>query len=134
MASQWLAQVAAMRQAISELKLDLPRDNEQGYGHDIVVDNQDVTDRHPESIWDISSNSEEDDYSSTTSNSREDTRQELGGGVLNYNVDWLKRQCTAITKRKLGLDAGDLQEQLSALLGSDAQGGLYVAFRIFKLC
>lgn len=119
--SQWLAQLAAMRQAIAELKLDQQDSEVQGYGHDIVVDDED-TERSSDDIWDISSQGKDDEYSSDTTNNLEDIQHELDYQKLDYGLEWLKTQCVAFAGRKSGTEAKQLQDQLSALLASDMKG------------
>lgn len=118
---QWLAQLAAMRQAISEIKLEQQNSNVQDYGHDIVVDDEN-TDGSSDDFWDISSQGKDDEYSSDTPNNMEDMQHKLGNQDIAYNSEWLESQCAAFAYKNSGIKAGQLRDQLSALLASDMNG------------
>lgn len=114
-----MAQLAAMRQAVSELKLNLQGGQVEGYGHSIVVNDEDLSDENFDDIWDIFSDSEEDDRSSLTSNNLEYPENERDQHGLKFSLGWLRNRCVALTNRTHRLDAGQLQDQLCLLLVSD---------------
>lgn len=123
--SQWLAQLAAMREAIAGLKLEQPNGSVQEYGHDLLVDDDDLTgDSGKDAIWDIFS--EEEDYVYSSDLLDEDDENLPGEGTFGdkHGLDWLRSKCVAFTSRKSGLDASELHEQLLALLESDMRGML----------
>lgn len=109
---QWLAQLAAMRQAVAEIKLDQHDGQVEGYGHNIVVDDEDLTGENFDDIWDIFSESE-DDYGGDNTNNEKDQ------DMFKSGFGWLRNQCVALTSRRHRLDAGQLQDQLYSLLVSD---------------
>lgn len=113
--SRWLAQLAAMRQAVAKLKLDKQNGQVEGYGHDIMVEDEDLSYENLDDIWDIFSEAEED-YSSDTSSNLEYTENEKD------RLRWLRDQCVAFTNRRYGLDASQLLDQLCSLLVSDMKG------------
>ncbi len=119
---QWLAQLASMRQAISELNLGKQNGLIQGYGQNIVVDDEDSSGGYPRGIWDISTDKNE--YDSGNSNSLDRIENEQYHRHFNYNLEWLRNQCIAFAKRKSGLEASQIQRQLSALLASDMKGAI----------
>lgn len=121
MESQWLAQLAAMRQAVVEIKLDQQDGQVKRYGHNIVVDDEDLSDENLDEIWDMSSDTE-DDYSSDNSKNLECTMNQNNQEKFKNALGWLKSQCDLLTNRRHRLDAGRLQDQLYTLLISDMKG------------
>lgn len=114
--SQWLAQLAAMRTAISELKLP-PTTNgvELSYGSDIEFDDEDFSSGNSgDDVWDFISDSEGDIYSSDFDDSHDAMPSS------SYGRDWLQAKCVDFASRREGLSATDLQAQLEALLASDS--------------
>lgn len=125
--SQWLAQLAAMREAIAELKLDQASGDAQAYGHDIEVDDNDFSGSSgSDDIWDVSSEGEDVEYSSDHLEGTEPDR--LNGYVeaYGYGPAWLRSKCVTFASRRSGLDGEELEEQLLALLASDSKGILRV--------
>ncbi len=113
---KWLVQLHAMRAAIAELK-SLPHQNgnTEGYGHDIVVDEDDSShDESSDELWDFITDDEDDQYSSDMLD---------GADGAGYGQQWLRDRCVEFTSRKSGLDASDLQEQITAILASDSNDG-----------
>lgn len=120
---QWLAQLAAMREAIAELKLDQASGNGQAYGHDIAVDDDDLTSGSGiDDIWDILSEEEDGDYSSDDLEGAEQHTLSGYGDAHGYDQIWLKTKCVALASRRSALDGGELEEQILALLASDSRG------------
>lgn len=121
--SQWLTQLATMREAIAELKLDQASRNGQAYGHDIAVDDDDLTGSSgSDDIWDILSGQEDDDYSSDNLEVAEQDSLSGYGDAHSYNQIWLRTKCVALASRGSALDSGELEEQILALLASDSRG------------
>ena len=116
--AEWLSQLATMRRAIADLKLDQPDKNAQPYGQDIVVDEEDLSGGSgSDDFWDISDD-EEDEYSS-------DSLDRSAAGSAKDEVlgmDWLKAKCFSFAERRSGLNAEELEGQVIALLSSDSQG------------
>ncbi len=123
--SHWLAQLAAMREAITKLKLDLSNGSVQEYGHNLLVEDDDLTgESGNDDIWDVFSEDERDEFSSDLLDGEDEP---VPGGELDSNKrgqDWLRSKCVGFTSGKSGLDASELQEQLLALLASDMAGML----------
>lgn len=130
--SEWLAQVAAMREAIAEIKLTQPITGAvESYGQHIVSEDDDweLNDRSlTDEIWDIFS--EDDDEvngggrSGSTSNDSDNEELEatfVGGEEgLGYDLEWLQGKCLALTDRQSsGLDSSQLQDHLHKLLLSE---------------
>lgn len=117
--SQWLAQLAAMREAIAELKLPADCYQSPSYGQDIILDNDDLSGTASgEDIWDVISDEYEEEYSS-------DQLDEVDGGHIatgGFDQLWLASKCESIARGTSGLNAKALQEQLMAILASDSTG------------
>ena len=119
--SQWLAQVATMRQAIAGLKLGQVNGSVQPYGHDLVVDEEGTSESSGrDDIWDISSDEDEDQYSSDLADGGEESISHSDGGA-NGSSEWFKNMCSGLVQRNVGLSAAELQEQITMLLASDMQ-------------
>ena len=119
--SQWLSQLTAMRQAIAELKLDDQSNNQdQAYGRDIVVDDDDLTGTSgSDDLWNAFSDETDSSYSSDMLNGIEDASPGLEASQHPWGHEWLRSKCLGIACKKSGLDAEALQQQLSAMLASD---------------
>ena len=121
--SRWLAQLAAMRATIAEIKAQHTEghvdDGALEYGRDIVIDeDEDTTNTEPANdIWDISSDGEAA-VSSVSSDDPQATHA-LEHTTEPYSQSWLLSWCQ-ILEAKTGLDAYDLSEQILSLLASDA--------------
>ncbi|KAL8996616.1 MAG: hypothetical protein Q9169_003898 [Polycauliona sp. 2 TL-2023] len=124
--SQWLAQVAAMREAIADLKLDQTNGSVQPYGHDLVVEEEETSESSGrDDIWDISDDDEdadddEEQYSSDLADDLEESKLDRDAST-NGPSEWLKNMCLDIARRNVGLSAAELQEQITMLLASDMQ-------------
>ncbi|KAL8694639.1 MAG: hypothetical protein Q9218_000734 [Villophora microphyllina] len=119
--SQWLAQVAAMREAIANLKLDQRNGKSQAYGHDIPLEEEETSDSSgKDDLWDIFSESDEEQE---TSDLADDVDRSPIPEVTPFAGagEWLKKRCSDLAQRNAGLSAVDLQEQIAALLASDMQ-------------
>ena len=119
--SQWLSQLTAMRQAIAELKLDDQSNNQdQAYGRDIVVDDDDLTGTSgSDDLWNAFSDETDSSYSSDMLNGIEDASPGLEASQHPWGHEWLRSKCLGIAGKNSGLDAEALQQQLSAMLASD---------------
>ncbi|KAF2866013.1 Sec63 Brl domain-containing protein [Massariosphaeria phaeospora] len=117
--TQWLEQLAAMRQAIAELKLPSVAEQSPAYGDDLELDFDDDElsgTTSGDDIWDVISG-EYDDFSS-------DHLDDVGDGRSNpstlYNQTWLAERCADAARRGSGLDAVALEAQIAAILASDS--------------
>lgn len=117
--SQWVQQMQAMRDAIAELKLPSANgDDTQSYGHDIDLSDFDSPDASgSDDIWDLISGDEEEEE--VLSDASDSFWQEASTSNDTYNADWLTSVCMVAASKNSGLDAKDLQDQVSSLLVSD---------------
>jgi antiviral helicase SLH1 len=116
--AQWLEQLATMRKAIAEL--NLPDDTPRGpsYGDNLDFDDDDFSGTASgEDIWDIISDEYEEEYSSDHIDQFPDQL-----ATKPYSQQWLAEKCANVAQRSSGLDAGSLNEQISAILASDSNG------------
>lgn len=113
--SQWLAQLAAMREAIAELKLDQPLGELPKYGQDIVMNDEDPSGGSLDGIWDVFGDDEVDGSISSYS---DEIEQAVNGDV--YDLEWLRDKCMDITDRQgSDLESGHLQDHVYQLLLSN---------------
>ncbi|KAK5372430.1 putative steryl acetyl hydrolase mug81 [Exophiala xenobiotica] len=114
--SQWLAQMTAMRQAIAELKLPPLNVDSQMYGADLDLDG-DLSEDTQDDIWDVESEIDE----SPPSEGYDDA---VNGfkipDHITFNNAWLQSKCSAFARPRPGIDASDLEQQITALLASDS--------------
>lgn len=121
--AQWLAQLAAMREAIADLKL--PKDHEPAqdlnYGSDLDLD-LDEEYSSPgtvDDIWDvISSDDETSDELDDINGVPLPTTTTASGSV--YDRTWLQEKCFDVAARKPGMDAGELAQQIVTVLAADS--------------
>ncbi|CAG8891779.1 unnamed protein product [Penicillium egyptiacum] len=118
--SQWLTQLAAMRQAIADLKLpqDLPHES-ISYGSDIDLDIDDdySSPGTNDDVWDIISSDDE------TSDDLDDLHGLDGlhlAPVSSYNRLWLEDKCQDLAVRNSTMDATELAQQVIATLAADS--------------
>lgn len=110
-----MAQMAAMREAIAGLKLPLTYDTSSQYGSDIDLDEDDFTDGSSfDEIWDMSDEADQDSSESFDGIGVADVQLDDG----DFGQAWLKRRCYEIAGSKGGLDAQDLQQQITAILAA----------------
>ncbi|GJP93681.1 hypothetical protein CBS63078_4839 [Aspergillus niger] len=116
--TQWLAQLAAMRQAIADLKLPQDPAKDTSYGSDLDLDfDEDYSSpgTADDDIWDIISSDEEasDDF---------DDYDELPSPPTSsaYDQLWLEQKCMSLAANKPGMDAGELAQQITAALATDS--------------
>ncbi|KAJ5771096.1 uncharacterized protein N7511_003147 [Penicillium nucicola] len=118
--SQWLSQLAAMRQAIADLKLpqELPQEP-IGYGSDIDLDFDDdySSPGTVDDVWDIISSDDEtsDDIDELDRTDEFPMEQES-----MYNRLWLEDKCQDLAIRNSGIDAAELSQQIIATLAADS--------------
>ncbi|KAJ5354886.1 hypothetical protein N7541_005930 [Penicillium brevicompactum] len=118
--SQWLSQLAAMRQAIADLKLPQEINQEPiGYGSDLELDIDDdySSPGTVDDVWDIISSDDE----------TSDDLDELDGfdgfhptSESSYNRSWLENKCQDIAIRNSSMSASELAQQLIATLAADS--------------
>lgn len=118
--SQWLVQLAAMRQSILDLKIEEQDGRNQGYGKDLKVEDDDLAGQQV-AIWALFSQLEENEGSPGLGVQRP-IRQQNEQQQVCYDLKWLRNQCIAFTMRKSGLSAHVLQTRLRVLLASDQNG------------
>lgn len=118
--TQWLAQLAAMREAIAELKMTQPSGDARPYGEDLWDDgdNDSAEESRADDIWDLYSDEENDTQSS---DAREDHSEVVDVNGNHYGPSWLFDECQLYTSKRHGLVAEDLQHQLLAILSSDIE-------------
>jgi antiviral helicase SLH1 len=118
--SQWLTQLAAMRQAIADLKLPQALPHELiSYGSDIDLDIDDdySSPGTNDDVWDIISSDDE------TSDDLDDLHGldelHLAPGS-SYNRFWLEDKCQDLAIRNSTMDATELAQQVIATLAADS--------------
>ena len=117
--SQWLSQLAAMRQAI--MKLNIPKnDINDGicYGSNLELDfdDEDFFSAAADNIWDVISSDEEESG---------DDLDDINGvplppSTVTYDHRWIESRCNALADRRPGLTADELSHQITALLATDS--------------
>ena len=110
-----------MRQAIAELKLDdQSNSQDQAYGRDIVVDDDDLTGASgSDDLWNAFSDETDSSYTSDMLDGVDEALPYLEASEHPWGHGWLRSKCLGIAGRKSDLDAEALQQQLSAMLASD---------------
>lgn len=126
--SQWLAQLAAMKQAIADL--NLPKEQEPGkqsYGADLDLSDEDLSleSGSGDDIWDMISDEEEGEEEDLTDELELD---EVNGVAIPdtfekddkqaYDRGWLETRCQDIAQRKEGLNAAEMCDQLVSVLAA----------------
>ena len=122
MESDWLTQLRSMREAIAELRLD--QRNREGpiYGHDLVLDDGDVTgESGSDDVWDVWSDQEEEE-SSDVPDSVDENAFASEVYESRHDREWLRSRCKILADTRTGLNAAQLEEQVSNLLASNVQG------------
>ena len=114
--SEWLSQLADMRQAITDLKLNQQSGGVQPFEYNLDFDEDDLTGQSgSDDIWDVFSE-EEDDVSSSDLPYAVDG---ISPDVVVPGRNWLRSMCQMFARRESGPDADELYQQLFALLASD---------------
>lgn len=127
--SQWLVQLAAMRQSISDLKLDEHHARDQEYGKNLKVEHEDLIGQQF-AIWTLFNQLEENEDSCGTG-SQGSIRHQNEHQQVSHDIEWLRNQCIAFTRRKIGLNAHTLLNRLCALLASDQNGTIPIIVHDF---
>ena len=126
--AQWLKQLASMRAAIEEIKMDQAQTNGFSYGNDLLLDDDLTGGSGSEDIWDVFSDVE-GDYSSDNLEDQESVP--INGDVRSSNLDhgreWLKSRTAVLASQKSGLDPDELLGHILAMLASDSKGMLVAA-------
>lgn len=117
--TEWLEQLAAMRQAIADLNLPPYIEKTPAYGDDLDIDDDDLSGTvSGEDIWDVISDEYDEEYSSDHLDQYVDDQL-----VMDlYDQNWLANRCADVARRSSGLTAGVLKEQILAILASDSNG------------
>lgn len=108
-----------MRQAITQLKLE-PSDGQiPNCDHDTTLEDDDLTDGSPDDIWDIFDEEKDKGFHSSDTSENDDISANEVNGDIKYDFAWLKKKCLTLTvQNNAGLEAGELQERIMALLSS----------------
>ena len=118
--AEWLAQLASMREAIQDLKLHQKDGDLASFDNDSTLTDNDLFGNGGADIWDIS-DVEDDEYSSDSLDAADGV---LPDGLASsvHGKDWLSAKCVEFAARKSGLNATELEQQITSLLASDSQG------------
>ena len=118
--SQWLSQLAAMRQAIADIDLHGSDGKSQAYGHAIEIDGDSlVGGSGSDDLWSVLREDETAGYSSDTFVGFEDLIPDSSTTNVEHGIPWLSDRCMAYANGKGSLSAEELQLQLLGLLSSD---------------
>lgn len=118
--AQWLAQLAAMRAALADLKLPSQPANSQQempYEEDFDFDEEFSSANSGDDVWDFISDEDGNEYSSGLV---DDVEISPEISEVPYGPEWLMNRCGLLASGKQGLSAEDLQGQILALLSSDS--------------
>ncbi|KAI2636172.1 Sec63 Brl domain-containing protein [Xylaria nigripes] len=118
--ARWRAQFAAMKSALTELKLPNQHPKSQSTLYvDSDVDEEEFTSGiSGDDVWDFISDTEEDLYSSDFIEETNDFPNNEDGGM-----SWFSEQCFAISAKKDGLSSEAFQAQIMDVLGSRKSDG-----------
>lgn len=118
--SQWLAQMAEMRAAISSLNLSKDSSKANAYAKDLnLLDEEFEESASSEDLWDSIS-----DFSAE----EEELDVPAINGKQSYDQEWLARRCDEIASRDSGVQPELLLDQVMAVLHSDSSGSILVSF------
>lgn len=124
----WLRQLRTMREAIADLKLDLPTTNGSAYGSDIALNDEILTGGSGcADFWDVLSDMD-NAYDEEGPDDGEENEETSDNDDTEQNENWLRDMITAFASRRSELDAEELIEQITALLASDSKG-LFESYR-----
>ncbi|EPS26377.1 hypothetical protein PDE_01313 [Penicillium oxalicum 114-2] len=119
--SQWLSQLAAMRQAIADLKLPKGQNVEPiSYGSDIDLDIDDdySSPGTVDDVWDIISSDDEAD--SGLDDLTDVPSHVAPSQSAAYDRTWLGERCLDVAMRNPTMDAEELSQQIIAALATDS--------------
>ena len=122
--AQWLAQFAAMREAIASLP-PLPVKDEKTEPDELDIDLDDLTEESStDDIWEVE---EDEDYPSSPLSDAISPSPPSGQGTA-YGQNWLREKCATFVKGRVGLDAEDLQDRiLAAISASSSEDELQIS-------
>jgi antiviral helicase SLH1 len=119
--SQWLAQLAAMRQAIADLNLTKnPARDQLVYGSDLDLD----LDEHSSSagtvddVWDLISS--DDESTSDDLDAFDDLPSPPTSSEQLYDLPWLQQRCQLLAYQKGGMEVDEISQQIIAALATDS--------------
>lgn len=119
---EWLTRLKAMQAAISEIGQSQQKSEPFTYNKEAQVElNEISSEEDHQDIWDIYSEPDDTEDSSDLLDGT-DGIPILGNGLSEFGLEWLTNKCTVIAARSAGLSASELQNNISALLASDAPG------------
>ena len=119
---QWLSQLATMRQAIANLKLDQMKGETSGYGHHVLLDDDEISSSSGfDGLWNLSGDGEGTVWSSNMLDEVEDISNTLDAEKEVYGPVWLQRKCNAYAVTNVGLGSYELYEQVSSTLALDIE-------------
>lgn len=120
--AQWLAQVAAMKAAIAELKLPSHAPNGDATASSAGEDDDDFdlssVSGETHGVWDFISDSELDDLGLDSGDLMDGTDTDGVDQEPPYGPQWLFERCAAVSARRDGLPAETLQLQILEALRS----------------
>jgi len=119
-AEQWLAQVAAMKAALAELKLPSPPATDIatfGYDDDDDDDYEYSSGSGAGDVWDFVSDSELQELG-LASEDLDDGAVGVVDAVAAFGPEWFAAKCSAVAARKSGLPSWTLQDQILDILQS----------------
>jgi len=121
--SQWLAQLATMREAIRQLKLPVQTENNIAiYGQDLLLRPEDYnTPPKGDDLWDFVTQSDEDQEYNDAHDSV-DNESKISESNNTNGLIWLESKCAELARGHSGLDSWQLQEQIISLLSSKIHG------------
>ena len=119
--AEWLAQLATMRKAIQELRLDQNFTVSNSFEDDYSITDDELLRSGGDDIWDITDDEDEyDDYSSD-SLEQPDGVPANGSKTTYFNRDWLNITLSYLAATSSGFPTG-IEETIVALLASDSHG------------
>ncbi|KAL4865899.1 hypothetical protein BDV12DRAFT_199669 [Aspergillus spectabilis] len=116
--SQWLAQLAAMRQAIADLNLTKdPTTDHLTYGSDLDLDLDELSSAGTvDDVWDLISSDDE----SASEDLDEIDHIPSPPTSEQYDQTWLQQRCQLIAYQQPGVDANETAQQIIASLATDS--------------
>lgn len=116
---RWLAQIAAMREAVAGLDLK-PESDAKPYGWDLGLTDEDFKVADADDIWDVYG---ESDFEESSDSQEVPDHESYQGSAAIYGKEWLRSKCTELAGRtSSGLNSDVLCNQILALLESNGQG------------
>jgi antiviral helicase SLH1 len=116
--SQWLAQLAAMRQAIADLNLTKnPANSQLTYGSDLDLDLDENSSSAGtvDDVWDLISSDEE----SASEGVYEIDDLPSPPVSEQYDRTWLQQKCQLLASQQPGVDANEVSQRIIAALATD---------------